>query len=133
MTQDIALDRGWAPSACTLPTAEQPLRVAEFDALFAEAVRAVRRPGRERLRLELAFSPDHAARAAELTARENGCCSFFTFTLTVADGGLALEVAVPPEHIEVLDALQARAVSAASGPAAPEPAAPESAGSGGSA
>ncbi|MEU7890915.1 hypothetical protein AB0B54_35905 [Microbispora bryophytorum] len=116
MTQDIALDQGWAPAACTLPTAEQPLRVAEFDALFAEAVRAVRRPGRERLRLELVFSPEHAARAAELTARENGCCSFFAFTLTIADGGLTLEVAVPPERIEVLDALQARAVSAAPGP-----------------
>ena len=24
--------------ACTLPTAERPMRVAEFDALFAEAV-----------------------------------------------------------------------------------------------
>ncbi|MEV4296463.1 hypothetical protein [Microbispora rosea] len=119
MTKDIALDRVWAPSACTLPTTEQPLRVAEFDTLFATAVRAVRRPGRERLRLELACSPEHAARAAELTARENGCCSFFAFTLTVADGGLALEVAVPPEHIEVLDALQARAVSAASKSSAP--------------
>ncbi|WP_084516702.1 hypothetical protein [Microtetraspora niveoalba] len=108
MTQDIALDQGWAPAACTLPTAEQPLRVAEFDALFAEAVRAVRRPERGRLRLELVFSPDTAARAAELAARENGCCSFFTFTLTVADGALALEVAVPPQYIEVLDALAER-------------------------
>ncbi|MEU6432222.1 hypothetical protein ABZ860_40495 [Microbispora sp. NPDC046973] len=119
MTRDIALDRGWAPSACSLPSVERPLRVAEFDALFAEAVRAVRRPGRERLRLELVFSPEHAARAAELTARENGCCSFFSFTLTIADGDLALEVAVPPERIEVLDALQARAAAAsASKPAA---------------
>ncbi|MBB2741828.1 UNVERIFIED_ORG: hypothetical protein FHR35_001648 [Microbispora rosea subsp. rosea] len=123
MTQDIALDQGWAPSACTLPTAEQPLRVAEFDALFAEAVQAVRRPGRERLRLELVFSPEHAARAAELTARENGCCSFFSFTLTIADGGLALDVVVPPAQIEVLDALQARAAAAAaSGSAIPGPA-----------
>ncbi|MBE3015094.1 hypothetical protein IL992_38900 [Microbispora sp. NEAU-D428] len=116
MTQDIALDRGWAPSACTLPTAEQPLRVAEFDALFAEAVQSVQRPGRERLRLELVFSPEHAARAAELAARENGCCSFFAFTLTIADSGLALEVAVPPEQTEVLAALQARAVTAAAAP-----------------
>ncbi|MEU0565004.1 hypothetical protein ABZ297_06360 [Nonomuraea sp. NPDC005983] len=117
MTQNIALDQGWVPSACTLPTAEQPLRVAEFDALFAEAVQAVQRPGRERLRLELAFNPEHAARAAELTARENGCCSFFTFTLTIAGGGLALEVAVPAEYADVLDALQARAAAAAGLPA----------------
>ncbi|MEV6153769.1 hypothetical protein AB0L53_25835 [Nonomuraea sp. NPDC052129] len=39
--QDIALGQQWVPSECTLPTAEQPLRVAEFDALFAEVVRAV--------------------------------------------------------------------------------------------
>ncbi|MFI6743973.1 hypothetical protein ACIBI9_64865 [Nonomuraea sp. NPDC050451] len=114
MTQDRALDVGWAPSACTLPTAEQPLRVAEFDALFADAVQAVQRPEPTRLRLELVFSPDHAARAAQLAARENGCCSFFTFTLTIADGSLALEVAVPPEHVKVLEALQARAGAAAS-------------------
>ncbi|MFB4269653.1 hypothetical protein [Nonomuraea sp. GTA35] len=113
MTQDIALDLGWAPSACTLPTAEQPLRVAEFDALFADAVQDLARPERTRLRLELVFSPEHAARAAELTARENGCCSFFTFTLTIADGSLTLEVTVPTQHVEVLDALQARTGAAA--------------------
>ncbi|MET7334731.1 hypothetical protein [Nonomuraea sp. NPDC005650] len=114
MTQDIAPDLGWAPSACTLPTAERPLRVAEFDALFADAVHTAVRPERTRLRLGLGFSPDHAARAAELAARENCCCSFFTFTLTIADGTLALEVAVPPEHVDVLDALQARASAAVS-------------------
>ncbi|MFG1754168.1 hypothetical protein [Streptosporangium sandarakinum] len=63
MTQDIALDLGWTPSACTLPTAEQPLRVAEFDALFIDAVRGVARPEPTRLRLELLFSPGNAARA----------------------------------------------------------------------
>ncbi|WP_326640309.1 hypothetical protein OG884_35910 [Streptosporangium sp. NBC_01755] len=112
MTQNISLEQGWAPAACTLPTAEQPLRVAEFDALFADAVQAIARPERTRLRLELVFSPEHAAQAAGLTARENGCCSFFTFTLTITGGHLALEVAVPPEQVEVLDALQARAAAA---------------------
>ncbi|MFF4986015.1 hypothetical protein ACFY19_02435 [Streptosporangium saharense] len=112
MTKDITFDPVWVPSACTLPTVERPVRVAEFDTLFAEAVRAVRRVGRDRLRLELLHSPEHAARAAELAARENGCCSFFTFVLTVADGGLTLEVAVPPKRSEVLDALQARAEAA---------------------
>ena len=28
-------------TACTMPTAERPLRLAEFDALFAETVRSV--------------------------------------------------------------------------------------------
>jgi hypothetical protein len=85
--------------------------VAELDALFAEAVQALARPERTRLHVDLVFSPGNAARAAELTARENGCCSFFT--LTVADGSLALEVTVPAKHVEVLDALQARASVAA--------------------
>ncbi|WP_329081264.1 MULTISPECIES: hypothetical protein [unclassified Streptosporangium] len=120
MTHNIALEQGWVPSACTLPTAERPLRVAEFDALFAEAVQAVTRPQRTRLRLELVFSPEHAARAAELAARENGCCSFFTFTLTITGGHLALEVAVPAEQAEVLDALQARA-AAGTAPTRPKP------------
>ncbi|MGA5758758.1 hypothetical protein [Nonomuraea bangladeshensis] len=109
MKKNLAPDEVWAPDACTLPTVERPLRVAEFDALFAGTVRAVRRPARERLLLELAFGPDNAATAAELAARESGCCSFFTFVLTIAGGGLALEVAVPPEHVEVLDALAGRA------------------------
>ncbi|MFE3451753.1 hypothetical protein ACFXJ8_22795 [Nonomuraea sp. NPDC059194] len=111
MTQHIALDQGWVPSACTLPTAEQPLRVAEFDALFADAVRQIRRHGREHLLLDLAFTPKHAARAAELAARENGCCSFFTFALT--GSAMTLEVRTPVEHADVLDALQARASTAA--------------------
>ncbi|HEX4812857.1 MAG TPA: hypothetical protein VFV66_08915 [Nonomuraea sp.] len=113
MTQNVAPDLGWAPSACTLPTAEQPLRVAEFDALFTDAVQGLARPERTRLRLDLVFSPDNAALAAELTARESGCCSFFTFTLTIADGSLTLEGTVPPEHVEVLDALAERAGTAA--------------------
>ena len=33
----------WVPQACTLPTAELPLRVAAFDRLFADAVRGVER------------------------------------------------------------------------------------------
>ncbi|MFI6744066.1 hypothetical protein ACIBI9_65345 [Nonomuraea sp. NPDC050451] len=64
------------PSACTLPAAGQPLRVAEFDALFADASQALQRPDRTRSRLELAVSPENAARTAELSAREDGCCSF---------------------------------------------------------
>ena len=44
----------WVPAdACTLPTAEQPLRVAEFDGLFATALRGMERgePGWLRLNL----------------------------------------------------------------------------------
>ncbi|GGT91023.1 hypothetical protein [Actinomadura citrea] len=102
-------DDGWAPRECALPTAERPLRVAEFDALFAEAVTAVRPAGTGRVRMELRPDPRAAGRAAELAARETGCCSFFTFTLTATGGALAMEISTGDRHAEVLDALTARA------------------------
>ena len=99
----------WVPPACTLPTAEQPLRLAEFDDLFAHAVRTVARPSRERLTLELEPTPEVAATAAGLAVKESGCCSFFTFALTVTGERLDLDVTVEPAHIGVLDAIERRA------------------------
>jgi hypothetical protein len=104
--------RAWAPLSCTLPAAKLPLRVAEFDALFAEAVQGIERVGPERLRLELLPIPRAAGRAAELAAAETQCCSFFTFTLTATGGGLALEVSVPGPYTGVLDGLAGRAAAA---------------------
>lgn len=102
----------WAtPDACTLPTAEQPLRVAEFDGLFAHAVTWVDRPDATRLLLGLRPDPSVAARAADLAVRESECCSFFTFALTVNGERLHLEVTVPGERTDVLDSLAARATA----------------------
>ncbi|SOD73134.1 hypothetical protein SAMN05892883_2423 [Jatrophihabitans sp. GAS493] len=53
--------RIWLPSSCTLPTVEQPLRVAEFDALFVRALREVTRTGPTAVRL--ADTLAHRARA----------------------------------------------------------------------
>jgi hypothetical protein len=97
----------WVPPACTLPTAERPLRVAEFDALFARSVRGHARPARRRLTLTLEPTPEVAATAAGLVMRETGCCSFFTFTLTAANGRLELDVEA--DHEDVLDAIERRA------------------------
>jgi hypothetical protein len=98
----------WIPAdACTLPTAERPLRVAEFDALFATALRAVERPAPDRLRLELDAAA--AASARQLVARESRCCSFFDFRFTPADDRLLLDVRVPASRIDVLDGLARRA------------------------
>ena len=107
---DLNNDSGtaWVPQACTLPTAERPLRVAEFDEVFTRAVRGAERTGQSRLRLDLDPAPGVAGRIAELAAAETGCCSFFAFTLTVADGSLMLEVTVPPSNTGVLDALASR-------------------------
>jgi hypothetical protein len=96
-------------SSCTLPTAEQPLRVAEFDDLFRTALRGVTPIASHTLVLQLDPSAEDLAR--DLTARESACCSFFTFTYSAGDAALLLRVDVPPAHIAVLDGLAARAAA----------------------
>ncbi|MEV4748897.1 hypothetical protein AB0K21_21170 [Streptosporangium sp. NPDC049248] len=59
--------------------------------------------------------PSVAAWAAQPALRETLCCSFFTFTLTATGGHLLLEISVPAQHGEVLNALAAR-VEAVTGP-----------------
>ncbi|MDX6236663.1 MAG: hypothetical protein QOG10_1478 [Kribbellaceae bacterium] len=106
----------WAPQACALPTAEQPLRIAEFDDLFAASLRDLERLAPTRLQLRLDAASEAIAR--DLTARETSCCSFFAFDYTPATGGeLLLDVTVPQAHVTVLDALAARAAAAAGLPA----------------
>ncbi|MBA3310648.1 MAG: hypothetical protein H0U28_11455 [Nocardioidaceae bacterium] len=101
-------DLGWAPSACTLPTAERPLRVAEFDELFASALRDLRRVAPTRLELEIDAAAE--ARARDLAARESDCCSFFTFDFTPGrPGRMTFGVTVPATHVDVLDAVADRA------------------------
>lgn len=100
-------EQAWVPEACTLPTVERPLRLAEFDELFATALRGQQRPSPTTLRWD--FDPACEATARDLTARESSCCSFFTFDFEPGDAGLRLHVAVPDAHVEVLDALQRRA------------------------
>ncbi|MFE9633609.1 hypothetical protein [Streptomyces sp. NPDC006463] len=98
----------WVPQSCTLPTEERPPRVAEWDALFAERLTSLSRPGRLGLRLELSGGPGVEERVRELVAREAGCCSFFAFTVTVGDISVLLDIAVDEAHEAVLDALVAR-------------------------
>ncbi|MEU8607834.1 hypothetical protein AB0C29_07520, partial [Actinoplanes sp. NPDC048791] len=105
------------PEACTLPTVDQPLRLAEFDDRFATALRAQRRLSPTVLRWRLDPAAEPVAR--DLTARESSCCSFFTFTFATAGEGegegepdaVNLDVKVPPAQIAVLDALAGRAVA----------------------
>jgi hypothetical protein len=103
----------WAPSSCTLPTAERPLRAAEFDALFKVAARQVDRVTATHARVLLAGTEEIRVRAEELTARETECCSFFAFTLTPAGpadpSDWWLEIEVPADQVAVLDGLVVRA------------------------
>ncbi|SCE99244.1 hypothetical protein [Micromonospora chokoriensis] len=108
----IATDDAWVPETCTLPTAERPLRLAEFDRFFTEAVRGLERLSAQHLRLHLDGGTQVEEAARDLTARESSCCSFFTFGLSRADAGLlSLDVRVSAAHVDVLDALVERAVS----------------------
>jgi hypothetical protein len=97
----------WVPEACTLPSRERPLRVAEFDALFATALHAWERPAAELLRLSL--EPGCEAELRDLTVRETACCSFFTFTVRREGKDLlTLDISVPAAQAPVLDALSAK-------------------------
>lgn len=92
-----------------MSTEERPLRVAEFDTLFTDAVRSVQRIDGTSVSLELVPEAEMAARAADLVVRETGCCSFFTFSLVATGGKLHLEIGVPAQHADVLEALVVRA------------------------
>jgi hypothetical protein len=108
MSTEVPSELAWIPAACTLPTAEQPLRVAEFDALFATAGHA-ERISRTLLRVTFTGGPDLFDTTRDLTDRESSCCSFFTFTLTTSEPAtVTLDVEVPATRVDVLDALAAR-------------------------
>ena len=98
------MDETWAPEACTLPTAERPFRVAEFDDLFATHLRHAERVDPQTL--DLTLNPESRTTVEDLTARETECCSFFSFTLT-GTTELHLRITVPPTQTAVLDGLLA--------------------------
>jgi hypothetical protein len=100
----------WVPvGACTLPTAEQPLRVAEFDVLFATTLSRVERPEPTWLRLIFGGGTEIETSVRDLTARESSCCAFFDFEITPTKDGLVLDVRVPAARVEVLDGLARQA------------------------
>ncbi|ADD45015.1 hypothetical protein [Stackebrandtia nassauensis] len=101
----------WTPEACTLPTAQQPLRIAEFTSLFVDSLRTVERVAPTRLRLRLDASARD--RAVRLTEAESACCTFFTFTISdPTNGQITVDIDVPAAHTEVLDSLAAQATKA---------------------
>ena len=116
MNHELQISQGSrAPDACALPTADRPLRLAEWDELFAAATTGVRRSDPNRATFQLHPDPAVAAQAADLTVRETQCCSFFTFDLMATGGELQLTVTVPTEHVPVLDALAGRAAPVTGG------------------
>ncbi|WP_433618233.1 hypothetical protein ACQP2P_20505 [Dactylosporangium sp. CA-139114] len=104
------------PGACTLPAADRPLRLAEFDALFGTATRTVTAVSPTHARMRLTGPAGLEAAVRDLAARETACCSCFTFTVTpqaAAHGeALVLDVEVPAAHAAVLASLTERAAGA---------------------
>jgi hypothetical protein len=95
----------WAPDACTLPTSERPLRIAEFGDLFGHVLRWTRS---ETTRLDLVLPSGIEAAARDLARRESECCSFFTFTFDSAGDDVVMHICVTPEQTSVLEAIEAR-------------------------
>lgn len=102
--------RDWVPESCTLPTSQHPTRLAEFDALFADAVVGGRRP--EPTRLRLALDPRWEGVAQRLAERESQCCAFFAFDFSHTAGKLYLDIAVPVGREPILDAMAKQATEA---------------------
>lgn len=94
--------------ACSMPTAERPLRLAEFDALFAASVRSVTRDAHG-VRLDLEGDSGLRERVRDLAERETACCSFFTFAIEGSADKVVVDISVPKERRAILDALADRA------------------------
>jgi hypothetical protein len=90
---------------CTLPTSKRPLRLREFDEFFT-SVLAITRP--QPTRLDLVVPRDVESAGRDLAARESDCCSFFTFEFEPAADDVVMRITVPADHVEVLDAIEAR-------------------------
>ena len=99
-----------APEACSLPLADQPGRVAEWDTLFADAVCDVS-PIEGGVRVVVDRAVASPAAVADLADRESQCCSFFEFAVVVGDRSLRLDVTSDSGHAEGVEALAARAVA----------------------
>lgn len=92
--------------ACTLPTAQRPLRQQELTELFAAHVVRRERPATTRASLRLEGDAGLAARVRDLAERETACCSFFGFEVSEPGPGVVLlDVDVPAAYADVLTAL----------------------------
>lgn len=104
--------RSRVPAACTLPTDQQPLRLAEFDELFSTAVLAVTEVDDTAIELTLRGDQEVTQTVRSLARRESECCSFFTFTVTTFEPDtIAAMIRVDSGHVDALRAIADRAVA----------------------
>ena len=100
---------GGTTDSCTLPAADLPGRLAEFDAAFAAGLQRADVISPTHARLVFTADPAQAEALAGLLGRESQCCSFFTFDQRAEGGLVTVDVTVPPAHAETLAALAGRA------------------------
>jgi len=103
-SQEVEVPAEWLPvEACTLPTAEQPLRAQEFAQLLRGATVVRHDAQRATVRVATVLEPQ----VRELVARESACCSFFTFTVRATPAAVEPGIEVTAEQVAVLDSLVA--------------------------
>jgi hypothetical protein len=95
--------------SCTLPAADLPGRLAEFDAAFAAGLRQAELVSPTHARLVFTADQAQSQALAGLLDRESQCCSFFTFDQRAEGDLVTVDVTVPPAHAETLTALTGRA------------------------
>ncbi|WP_197275076.1 hypothetical protein [Luteipulveratus halotolerans] len=105
----------WAPAdACTLPSADRPLRVGEFAVLFAQHLAGVDELEPTHAVIHLDGDGSLADEVRDLADRETSCCSFFAFDVRRAPSGeVLLDITVPPERADVLAGMVNQARTAA--------------------
>ncbi len=92
------------PVACTLEVTAMPQRVADWQAVNAEAT--VREPTATGARLVFDRGVD-VGRLASLAAAEQGCCAFLRFDLGLGVDHVTLDISGAPDARTVIDALAA--------------------------
>jgi hypothetical protein len=103
---------------CTLPAADQPMRLMEFDELLRRQVAPPHRIGPHRAEFRFGGADGLHAKVSDLLARELECCSFFDFMIDqraehpINEDQLLVQVGVPASRADVLDALLNRALAA---------------------
>lgn len=89
--------------ACTLPVAEMPDRMDDWQLILAHVTgREPTADGGLRLSLDPAVPIQELAR---LVAAEQACCAFFAFAITVDARGVALEVSAPAQAADIVTAV----------------------------
>jgi hypothetical protein len=90
------------PIACSLDGPGMADRLAEFRELFADGL-----VGRDRtaegIRFRFRATDAIESRVRDLARRENECCPFFRFTITVTGGEVWWDASVPDDARAVLD------------------------------